>query len=258
VDAERSTTGHAIDRAVAEVYEGDEAMGSGEARDPVATSRTRSGTTARAGAAGLTVVTALLGTGALATSAGATTVASPRASSAGTVGTVNSLDAKTSSFTVRTSTGATVKVKVSRATTYREVGVTSPGFADVKVGESVAVIGTTSSGVETAIVVVVGHASAGGAPGPGGPGGFFGGGTFGKVTEVDSSAHSFTVKPASGSTVKVEVGKDTTYRDVGVKSPSFADVKVGESVVVVGTTKSGVETARTVVIGTFGPRPAAS
>ena len=171
----------------------------------------------------------------------------------GTVGTVASVDRAADTFTVKTASGSAIQVKVTKATSYRE-GAGSASFADVTVGESVAVIGTTSHGVETASIVVIGKPStapgsgAGGSGAPGGPGGFFRG-SFGTVTSVDRSAGTFKLKTRIGSTVEVKVTKSTQYRGSSGSRESFSDVKVGETVAVQGTTTKGVETATTVLVG---------
>jgi hypothetical protein len=66
-------------------------------------------------------------------------------------------------------------------------------------------------------------------------------------------ANTFTLKGRNGTTVTVDVGSSTTYRDAKVTSPSFANVTVGEAVSVEGTSASGVVTATSVQIG-FGGR----
>ncbi len=60
---------------------------------------------------------------------------------------------------------------------------------------------------------------------------------------------TFTLTTRDGSTVTVDVGSSTTYRDPSVSSPSFADVKAGEHVAVVGSESSSTVTATTVLIG---------
>jgi hypothetical protein len=62
-------------------------------------------------------------------------------------------------------------------------------------------------------------------------------------------ANSFTLKGRSGTTVTVDVGSTTTYRDGKVTSTTFANVTVGEMVSVEGTSASGVVTATSVQIG---------
>ncbi len=177
------------------------------------------------------------------------------ASSAGVVGTVLSVDASARTFVIRVASGAHLRVDVTTTTVYKVGGGASATFAALRPGESVAVIGTGSSRSETAAIVVIGKASSGSA-GSGSPGAFgggfpggFGRGTFGTVVSVDASGHSFELKSAKGAEVKVVVTSSTTYRDRTDSSASFAQVKKGESVAVLGTTSKGVETAKTVVIG---------
>ena len=57
------------------------------------------------------------------------------------------------------------------------------------------------------------------------------------------------LKGRDGTTVAVDVSSSTTYRDRKVASPSFTNVKVGEMVIVEGTTSAGVVTATSVSIG---------
>jgi hypothetical protein len=90
------------------------------------------------------------------------------------VGTVKSVG--TDTFTLTTKDGI-VTVDVGSTTTYRDAGITTPTFADVTVGEHVAVFGSESSGTLTATSVGIGNPPAGGPPGLGGPGGRGPGGT---------------------------------------------------------------------------------
>jgi hypothetical protein len=68
--------------------------------------------------------------------------------------------------------------------------------------------------------------------------------------------NTFTLKGRNGTTVTVDVGSSTTYRDGKVTSPSFTNVIKGEMVSVEGTTTSGVVTATSVSIGFGGGRMA--
>ncbi|MHB1784258.1 MAG: hypothetical protein ACYCTE_16530 [Acidimicrobiales bacterium] len=211
--------------------------------------------TGAAVAAALAVTAALAGVAGAAGASGFARTELPRrgapsASSPGVVGTVVSVDSASSRFVIRTTTGTSITVDVTKATAYKVNGGASATFSALKQGESVAVIGTLSSGTDLAAVVVIGKATPGAGAG-GFPGGFAGG-TFGKVVSVDSSARSFELKPAKGAEVKVVVTRSTTYRDRADASAGFAQIKVGESVAVVGTTTKGVETARTVVVGLSG------
>ena len=105
------------------------------------------------------------------------------------------------------------------------------------------------------------HAHHTGMPGSNGSNGRGRPAVSGTVATV--GANSFTVTTRSGSTLTVDVTDATTYRDPGVTSPSFANVKVGETVVVFGTETSGTVAATSVGIGTsagpggsFSGRPA--
>lgn len=61
---------------------------------------------------------------------------------------------------------------------------------------------------------------------------------------------TFTITSQDGTTVTVDVGSSTTYRDPGVTSPTIANVTVGEHVAVFGTDTSNTVTATSVAIGT--------
>jgi hypothetical protein len=160
---------------------------------------------------------------------------------------VLSVDAR--SFVVSTHSGSKFIVNVTNDTTYRDRDVTSPSLSDVKVGETVAVFGSKTSGLVTATSVGIGT--------PGGRGDHGGRararrGILGTVRTV--GAESFTLSTHNGSTVTVAVTDATTYRDHDVSSPSFSDVKVGEMVIVFGTGTSGKVAATSVGIGTPGGR----
>ncbi|HMD45200.1 MAG TPA: DUF5666 domain-containing protein [Acidimicrobiales bacterium] len=168
------------------------------------------------------------------------------------LGTVTSVGSNT--FSMKSLGGSTVTVDVSSSTSYKEPGTTNPTFADVKVGEHVAVFGAESSGTVQATTVAVGgdwrlgprslrHRRA----------------VVGTVASVGTDA--FTVTPlAGGSPVTVDVSSTTKYREPGKTSASFADVTVGEHVAVAGTHTSGAVTAKAVGILPAGSswRPPAS
>jgi hypothetical protein len=97
--------------------------------------------------------TALAATGGGAAMCGAPPVA---------VGTVKSVGDDT--FTLTTASGSTVTVDVGSSTTYTDPGVSSATFANVTVGEHVAVIGTESSNTVTATKVLIGLPPSGMAP----------------------------------------------------------------------------------------------
>ncbi len=162
-------------------------------------------------------------------------------------GTVESVG--TNTFTLKGRNGTTVTVDVGLSTTYRDGKVTSPTFTNVVKGEMVSVEGTTASGIVTATSVSIGF------------GGGFGGGMFGHGTPpaaagtVESvGTNTFTLKGRNGTTVTVDVGLSTTYRDGKVTSPTFTNVVKGEMVSVEGTTASGIVTATSVSIGFGGGR----
>jgi ABC-type lipopolysaccharide export system ATPase subunit len=148
------------------------------------------------------------------------------------------------SFVVTTHSGSKFIVNVTKETTYRDHDVTSPSFANIKVGEMVAVFGPETSGPVTAISVGIGT--------PGGRGGHSGRGAFGVVATVGTN--SFTITTHNGSTVTVDVTNATTYRDHRVTPPSFASIKVGEMVVAFGAETAGKVTATSVGIGIPGCR----
>lgn len=176
--------------------------------------------------------------------------ATSRASNGGVTGTVTAVDGAGHAFTVRTATGSVVSVKVIATTAYKDSSVKVAAFDDVKVGRSVAVIGSSAHGIDTAVIVIIGGSGSGpAAPGAGfGAPGRFRPGVVGKVTSVDAAKHTFVVKAATGS-VTVQVSSSTTYRDRGAPGTSFSAVKVGSEVAVIGTRSGRVERATAVLIG---------
>jgi hypothetical protein len=74
----------------------------------------------------------------------------------------------------------------------------------------------------------------------------------GTVTTIEKGERRFVVKTTTGSTVIVQVSAATLYRDSFVRTPSFADLRAGVSVAVIGTTAKGVEDAAIVIIGGSG------
>jgi hypothetical protein len=60
---------------------------------------------------------------------------------------------------------------------------------------------------------------------------------------------TFTLTTQDNTTVTVNVGTATTYRDAGVTTPTLANVTVGEHVAVFGTDTANVVTATGVAIG---------
>ena len=163
----------------------------------------------------------------------------------GTVATVG-----TDSFTITTRDNVTVTVTVTPSTTYLDPAVTSPTFATVKVGDHVAAFGTDTSNTVAATKVAIGPV--GGPGGPGGPGGRHSSGrtpptAVGTVASV--GANTFTVTTSNKSTVTVTVTGSTTYRDPGVTSPSFTNLKAGDHVAVFGTDTDNTVAATQVCIG---------
>jgi Cu/Ag efflux protein CusF len=160
-------------------------------------------------------------------------------------GTVTAVDVASDSFTLKSEDGTTTTVDVTSTTTYEDRTVTSASLSDVAVGDMVAVVGTTASGVVTATDVRIGG------PCDGAMGGAHAAPTaVGTVTAVDATSDSFTLKSEDGTVTTVDVTSTTTYEDRTVTSASLSDVAVGDTVAVVGTTASGVVTATDVRIGT--------
>jgi hypothetical protein len=80
------------------------------------------------------------------------------------LGTVKSVSGD--SFTVTAQDGTNITVEVNKATTYFDVGVSSPTISDVTVGQHVAVFGTEGSDSITATKVAIGTPAFGGRSGP--------------------------------------------------------------------------------------------
>jgi hypothetical protein len=112
-------------------------------------------------------------------------------------------------------------VTVTGSTTYTERNVTSPGFANVAVGDDVVVYGTsTGTDTATAISVAIMQRPV----------------VVGTVASVTTSpTDSFTVAAWKSQTVTVDVTGSTTYTERGVTSPGFSNVAVGDQVAVYGT-----------------------
>lgn len=68
-------------------------------------------------------------------------------------------------------------------------------------------------------------------------------------TVASVGTNTFTLTGRDGTTVTVDVGSTTTYREVGVTSATIADVKVGSHVAVFGTESGSTVTATSVGIG---------
>jgi endonuclease YncB( thermonuclease family) len=223
--------------------------------DPLATFNTKRRRGVRVTSAAAIALGLALAGGAV---AGATTSSTPSTSSGpsaadhrppmggsppAAVGTVASVGAGT--FTLTTQDNTTVTVNVGTTTTYRDAGVTAPTLANVTVGEHVAVFGTDTANVVTGTSVAIGD------PPGGGPGGHGPGGSppaaVGTVASVGTG--TFTLTTQDNTTVTVNVGTTTTYRDAGVTTPTLANVTVGEHVAVFGTDTANVVTATGVAIG---------
>jgi hypothetical protein len=141
----------------------------------------------------------------------------------------------TGSFTLTTRKGVTWTVHLTGSTTYTERGAISPSYVNVAVGDQVVVYGTstgTDSVGATAVAimqrpVVVGTVA----------------------TAPATPTGSFTVSAWKSQTVTVDLTASTTYTEVGVTSPGWVNVAVGDLVVVYGTsTGTGTFTATSVVI----------
>ena len=150
----------------------------------------------------------------------------------------------TSTFTVTTHDNTTVTVDVTGTTTYLDPATTSPTFADVKVGENVAVFGTDTSNTVAATKVAIGSVG-----GPGGRHGFGGTPPAAVGTVASVGANTFTLTTPDKTTVTVDVTGTTTYQDPGVTSPSFTSLKAGDHVAVFGTDTNNTVAATQVCIG---------
>jgi hypothetical protein len=142
------------------------------------------------------------------------------------------------SFTVtdaRTST--TITVDVTGTTTYKEWGVTTPGFGALASGDFVVVMGTTAGTTVTAtsIIIMVPRTTPITPVLPMIPS------AIGKVTTVTppsgTSLGSFTITGFKGTVWTITVGPGTTYTEWGVTTPppSFSSLTTSDFVSVVGT-----------------------
>ena len=169
------------------------------------------------------------------------------------MGTVASVG--TNSFTLTARDGTTVTVDVGSSTTYLDHDVTSPSIADVKVGDHVAVFGTSNAGTVTATKVAIGgpggpggHGGHDGKGGPGGPGGMGGPPPAAMGTVASVGTNSFTLTTRDGTTVTVDVSSSTSYLKFGSTSAALGDVTVGAHVAVFGTDTANTVTATKVGI----------
>jgi len=152
-------------------------------------------------------------------------------------GTVQSVGANT--FTLSTFNGSRLTVDVTGSTTYRDGVKSTASFADVVVGQHVAVMGSRAGSTLTATKVFIGVSgtgSFGAAPA-----------AFGTVRSVGHD--TFTLTTLAGSTITVDVTSSTTYADPKVTTPSFADVTVGQHVAAVGSRNGTTLHATKVLIG---------
>ena len=131
------------------------------------------------------------------------------------------------SFTVRRA-GSPVTVNVAPKTAYSERGVTGTSFANIAIGEKVQVSGTITRtlNVVNAETITIEPLPSVEFPAT--------------VTALGSG--TFTV--TRGTTrVTVVASSRTAYSEPGVKSPTFANLMVGQGVIVHGTTSAPTATA---------------
>jgi hypothetical protein len=176
---------------------------------------------------------------------------------------------------------STVVVRTSADTTYTTS--VSGALGDLKVGDNIVVNGDSSNGPIVATSINdTGDATFGrganrnggqppsgfsggppngfsGAPpnggsfptppsgGQGQPGGF----TIGQITDIQGS--TITVSGFSGDTVTVTTNGSTTF--TVMKSASFTDIKVGDTITATGDSSDGVVTATAIRIGDTGSGP---
>ncbi|HYA00030.1 MAG TPA: DUF5666 domain-containing protein [Candidatus Binatia bacterium] len=149
------------------------------------------------------------------------------------------------SFTVTAWKDVTWTVDLSGSTTYSEQGVSSPTYANIGVGDEVVVFGTSagSNTVDATSVVIIQKPV-----------------VVGKVaTAPASSSGSFTVTACKDVTWTVDLSASTTYSERGVSPPTYANVLVGDEVVVYGTSAgSNTVDATSVVILSKPPNPVPS
>ena len=184
----------------------------------------------------------------------------------GVFGTIKAIDGP--SLTLTTNNGSTETVTTTGATTTTKA--VSAALSDVKIGDQVVVMGTgtttiaattitdTGSNAPTGAPAGVGQAGGSRANGSGGPpgGGPFGAGgelISGTVAQVGSGALSVT--ESSGTTVTVTTSSST--RVTTVETIDVADLAVGQSVIVRGTTSNGTVTAAAIETGALAADPGA-
>ncbi len=152
-----------------------------------------------------------------------------------------------------TTRGGSETVATTSATTYRTGTGATASFSSIKKGDILTVVTTGSSAPYTAKTVLIGAAGGRFGGGPGAPGGFAGKVDFGTVTAVGTN--SFTITPrafgssTSTSPLTVDVTSSTTFRSRGSgTAPTFASIKVGDTVIVTGTTSGSTVTATTIAV----------
>ncbi len=137
----------------------------------------------------------------------------------GTSGVVASVPAGSAPTTFTITTGnptTTVTVDVSVTTTFREPGQTSPGLADILLGDQVVIMGTeaATNTIDATSVEIPAARDTG---------------------TVASVAPEFTINTTNPTaTVIVNLSGSTTYREPGFSPPSLTDLMAGDRVVVSG------------------------
>ncbi len=146
---------------------------------------------------------------------------------------------------------AVTAVDVTATTTYKDPAVTTPTFANVCVGSRVIALGTVSSGTLAATLVTVVPAQAqgvvtamtvAGATATCGTAGDSGSFTLGGIWPMPMVAN------APRLAMTVDVTSTTTFTDVALTTPTFANVCVGSRVIALGTLTSGTLTATLVTV----------
>jgi Cu/Ag efflux protein CusF len=183
----------------------------------------------------------------------------------GTNGTIASIDGST--FSVTTPAGTTVKVVTNSSTTFTVASTGS--VSDIKPGDNVTVMGTTSGTTVDAERITdsgsLAVADGLGGPPPGGtqgtpPAGFGGqappdgrGGAPNAGVVKAVTGNSFTMTTTAGTTLTVNASSAAV---TVVKAGSLATLKVGDQVSVNGTTSDNTVTATSVRAGDVGFGPA--
>ena len=138
----------------------------------------------------------------------------------------------TNTFTIVDRKGVTTVVNVTPGTTtYLERGVTAPSFANIGIGDLVAVQGTLNSGAVAATSVAIEVLPV----------------AVGKVTVVGTNTFSIVDRKGVTTVVNVTPGT-TTYLERGVTAPSFANIALGDEIAVQGTLSAGIASATAIMI----------